>query len=268
MNEDDDKDFAEGFDPEAATTAAPIETPPETAAPTTEQPPAPAPEYVQLTKEQFASLTAAAEKTASLEAQMSKAFGTIGNMQQHMNQLRADTSKTTTIELPEDVVSEMEESFPEIAGTVRKSLEKVVKGIRVSTNAPAAPSVDPDEVRQIAERIAVKNELDALEDAYPTWRDIVGVVDSEGRAPADNPFRKWLSTQDAKYAERVNNTNSARVIAGAIERFNASLKKPAAPASPPRNDRIRAAVQPKSAGGQPAPTKTDDDEFHAGFVSG
>ena len=42
----------------------------------------PAPKYIQITEEQFAALNAAAAKTATVEQQMSKAFGTIGNLQQ------------------------------------------------------------------------------------------------------------------------------------------------------------------------------------------
>src|SRR5271170_5884537 len=46
------------------------------------EPKAPAPKFVQLTQEQFDRLESAATKTGDLERQVSKAFGTMGDMQQ------------------------------------------------------------------------------------------------------------------------------------------------------------------------------------------
>lgn len=236
------------------------------------QPKAPQPEYVRLTKEQFDRLDSAAAKTANYESQFSKVFGTMGEMQQTVRKLQTATPAGQPVTLPADVVAEMEADFPELAGHVKTALEKTLKGMRGTGGAPA-PVFDKDEMQRLVRAEAVKNETEALEDSHPDWRDIVGAVDSEGKANPAHPFRIWLAKQPADYQFKVNSTNSATIISRAIDKFKASQAAPPKPKVPTpkivaRQDRIRGAVQPKGDGGQPAPRKTDDDAFAEGFREG
>lgn len=253
-------DLASGFTGE---TVKKVDPPAEAVviAETPREPPAPKPEYVRLTKSDWEEVKAAAAKTASYDAQLSKAFGTIGNLQKIVNGLQS--AKTGGIKLTPEAFAEMEKDFPELAQQTRAALEKALSGVNGS-------SADAPDFKALASEIANAREVEALEDTHPDWRTIVGAVDITKEQPnAENPFRKWLATKDATYQARVNGTESAAVISRAINLFQAETKAPATPASraDPRADRIRSAVQPKGDGAAAAPTNTDEDEFAAGFRS-
>lgn len=286
---DDDKQanlaFAEGFDGESpaekpATPAVEpkVEAKPEpkvepkieAKAPVEVKPAAPAPKYVQLTQEQFDSLQAAAAKTAGIEAQLSKVFGTVGNMKQVVDRLQAATPAGMSIEIPRDAFAEMEKDFPELAKHTRDGLEKVLKNIKGTGQATAA-APDPEAVNRLVRDATIGYELEALTDAHPTWREIVGVVDKDGKHDTNNVFRKWLAKQPVEYQHKINTTNSATIIAKSIDKFLTATAAPVQPTPKPapkiaaRVDRIRAAIQPRGDGGQPASSKTADDDFKSGF---
>ena len=233
----------------------------------------PEPKYVRLTEDQFATLNAAAAKTATFEQQLSKAFGTIGNMQAVVNGLRAETPRGFKVEIPKDAFAAMAKDFPELAEHTRAALEATLRG--VTGTGQATPDIDPERMQQLLSEHVLRLEAEALEDAHPDWRTIVGAVDVSKQQPdAANPFRKWLATKDAAYQARINSTNSAAVISRAIQAFQTDTQaapKPAA-AQPSLKDqlrtaRIQAAVRPRGDGGQAPPGRTDEDEFAAGFAS-
>jgi hypothetical protein len=273
----EDADFASGF----STETPPVKT--ETPEPKTEATPEPkveakveaeaapkAPKYVQLTQEQFDRLEAAAAKTATIETQMSKAFGTLGDMQQVVKKLQSATPAGASIEIPKDAFADMEKDFPELAAHMRAGLEKSLKGMRGT--APAdSPSADPEAVQKTVTEVLLKNEQATLDGDHPTWREIVGAVDKDGKPDPRHPFRAWLMTQTNEYQTRINSTSSPATINRAIDRFiaaKAALPKTPTPAPKvaARTDRIRDAITPRGDGGQPAPVTKDD--FAEGFREG
>lgn len=274
--------FAEETPPPAAPTTAepapaPEATPQETKpAPAEEPSPVQEPEYVQITKGDLARLSAAAEETAGFRQQLSKAFGTMGNMQQLLNQLRTQTPAGAAVELTDDDFAELKEDFPELAGHTRAAFERILKKVNLTgTGQPATPTVDAEQVRVAAANVVHAEGLKDLDDLHPGWRGIVGKPDD-----AENPYRKWLATQAPEYQELLRSTYSASITARSIDRFKAAIAKPAAqpaaqrpqtPAAPAaaRRDRIQAAVQPRGNGTTPpaprAPTPAEN--FAAGFNS-
>lgn len=237
----------------------------------------PAPEYVQITKEQMDRFEAAANKTGDFEKQFSKAFGSIGNMQQLLNKLQAATPKGEEIKLPDDVVDELKAEFPELAGHIRTALEKALKaGMRGTGEEKSEADKDPAGEALRKERITLA--VEELEDAYPDWKDIVGAV-SDGKFDPTHPFRSWLATQPEDYQQKVNGTNNPRVIERAIDRFKefeaaekAKAKKPEPPKPNPqtesRKQALREAVQPRGSGPEPTQNKTEADHFSEGFAAG
>ena len=286
MNEDkpeaeiaqENADFAGGFEserpapkPEKAADKPQTEVKPEPAE-TPREPAAPKPEFVRVTKQEWAEVRAAAAKTASYDAQLSKLFGTTGNLQKLVQGAQAQAPAGRKIEIPKDAFSAMEKDFPELAQQTRTAIERALSGV----TGTGANDVDPDKLEGMLASFAAKREIEALEDAYPDWREIVGAVDvSRGVQPDPNqPFRKWLAGKDATYQARVNNSESAAVIGRAIKLFQRETTVAAQPRvnGTPRNDaradRIRAAVQPRGdAGGASAAGSSDDDQFEAGFRS-
>lgn len=270
-----DADFGAGFSGEKSV-EKPATKPdrPEPAAP--EAAPAKAeeapPEYVQVTRKDWDDVKAAAARTASYDGQFSKIFGTVGNIQKMLNEARAkpaDTPAARKIAIDPAAFAEMSRDFPELAQQTKAALEAALSGL-----PSGASDVDPAKLESMLSQYQARREIEALEDAWPDWRTIVGAVDVSKEQPnPDNPFRKWLGTKDAAYQQRINGSESAQVIGRAIRLFQNETKavpaKPAAatPRDTTRADRIRAAVQPRGDNAGAASGKSDDDEFLAGFNS-
>lgn len=258
-------------------TGAPKESKPEPKPPTEPAPVTPAataaPDYVQITKEQFAKLTAAADKTDAIQRQVDKAFGTLGDMQQLVRNLQAGTSRGLKVEIPRDAFAAMAKDFPELAEHTRAALEASLRGI-VGTG-PAAGDDDPERMRKLVKTHVTELEMTAFDDAYPDWRSIVGVPKPNEAPDPNNAFRKWLATKEAAYSARINATESPAVLQRAIRLFQAETRvarsgtPPAGPRDRERQVRLREAIQPRGDGGQPSNRHTsDEDEFAAGFATG
>lgn len=263
-------EFGSGFESKAE--KAP-DKPTESAEPPRE-PEAKEPEYAKITLEEVAFLRAAAAKVTSLEAQQSRAFGTIGNLQKLMNEVRAQTPRGMKVEMPDDAFADMEKDFPELATQTKAALKRALSGL----TGTGAGEIDEARIKQIvtedaaarAEEVA-KREIEDLEDAYPDWRDIVGAVPDGQDPDPDHPYRKWLATKPEPYQKRINETLSSAVVARSIQRFKTETRAPAKPSPQPatnaRAERIREAVQPKGDGAPSSSRDTSEDAFAAGFSS-
>lgn len=243
-----------------------------------ESKPAAQPEYVQLTKQQFERLEAAAKRTDDFDKQFSKAFGSIGDVQKIVKTLQTQTPRGSAVKIPPGALDAMKKDFPELADHMQAVLEATLKGVEGTGSSTA--QVDPAEFERQVERGVVRLQFEDLDDSIPDWRKIVGAVDvGKGEKPdPNNAFRKWLATKDKAYQDRINGTNSAGVITRAIRLFKSETKTapaPAAPAPAPkpnpkaqaRANRIQEAVRPRGDGGHP-PGRNADDDFEAGFATG
>jgi hypothetical protein len=231
--------------------------------------PKPQPKYVQVTASEWAEVRAAAAKTASYDQQLAKAFGTIGNLQKLVNGFQQQTPSGRRVEIPKDAFAAMERDFPELAQQTRAALEAALSGVSGTGGADA----DPGRIESMLATHTAKREIEALEDAYPSWRQIVGAVDVSRQAPdPNNPFRRWLASKDTAYQARINGSESAAVIGRAIRSFqnetkNAPARVNGTPGDTTRADRIRGAVQPRGDNHNASSTADPDAEFVAGFNS-
>lgn len=269
----DDADFASGFPDKSGGKPGDKPAEPESLAPegatkeATETP-----EYVKISAKDWAEVRAAAAKTAGYDQQLSKAFGTIGNLQKLVNGFQGQApSAGRKIEISKDAFAEMARDFPELAELNRAAMEKAL------SNMPGtgAAELDPDKIEAMLAAREIKREIRTLEEDYPDWRTLVGAVDvTQGAQPdPNNPFRRWLGTQPPAYQARLNASESAAVIGSAIAKFQAETKgqpkTPAAatPRDEARAERIRGAVQPRGDNAGAGAAKTDDDAFLEGFNS-
>ncbi len=264
-------DFGAGFaDTETKTIEKPTkpEKPEAAATPRTEEPP----EFVQITAKELADIRAAAAKTAGYDSQLSKVFGTIGQLQKALNEQRAAAEQAAPpaareVKIPEDAFAAMRRDFPELAEQTEAAIKAAL------SHLPAGASdADEERIKRVVLAQVAAREIKALEEDYPDWRDIVGAVTAGEQPDPEHPFRKWLGTKDAAYQQRINASESAQVLARAIRTFQkeaTAAATPPRPAPTPRDqaraERIRNAVQPRSdsPGGQTP--RTELDEFHAGF---
>lgn len=301
--EGDDTQFAADFESGFSTEASPVTTAPTVEKPATEEapkpeekpetttkpaeetPPAQTPKYVQITEEEWNSAKSAIGKMTDYDKRFRDFGGTLGGIQDVVKQLQKATPLGMSIEIPDDAFGEMAEEYPDIAKAMRSALGKALKNVRGTKleDKPAEekPSQQPtqEQLLGIIKQAIYEGQRESLEDEFPDWRDIVGAV-KEGEAPnQEHPFRKWLASKEAAYQEKINNTNSAGVIARAIGLFKKETANPAptpppkkdpAPQAAARRDRIQDAVQPRGDGGPPVtPRKsTEDDAFNEGFNEG
>lgn len=231
------------------------------------------PKFVQISENDWNEVRAAAAKTASYDAQLSKAFGTIGNLQKLVTGLQSATPAGRKVEIPKGAFDKMARDFPELAELNREALENALAGM--TGTAPGVVDPEAEDARLEAKLAAreAKRELKVLDEEYPDWRTIVGAVNvRENQQPdPNNPYRKWLATKPPAYQERLNNSESAAVITNSIRLFQSETKaagKPAVPARPrdeARAARIAGAIQPRGDNGGAAAGPSEDDEFEAGF---
>jgi len=268
--EDDARENAEfgaGFEGDKPAAKPPAK--PETPAPAaTPREKAPETKYVRITEKDWADVRAAAAKTASYDQQLSKAFGTIGNLQKLVSGFQAQTPAGRKVEIPKDAFAAMERDFPELAQQTRAAMEAALQGY----TGTGAADADPAKLESMLAAYTSRREIEALEDAFPAWREIVGAVDVTRQAPdPNNPFRRWLATKDVAYQTRINGSESASVIGRAIRAFQketaAAPKVNGTQRDLVRADRIRAAVQPRGDNAGVSSGKSDQDEFEAGFNS-
>jgi hypothetical protein len=284
--------FDAGFNSETGTTAARPETD-DKAQPIKEEPPKPAieakpsetkpkplakpkDEYVRLTKLEYESLKTNAGKVPELEKRIETAFGKFGPLTQMINELKAATPKGQAVELPADVVSELEAEFPELAGGVKAALTKALKGLIGTGKSDAAPNEDVFKTR--IEEWAVNRAAADLAEEHPQWREIVGAVAKGAQPDAAHPFRAWLAKQPEDYQARINNTINPMVISTAITKFQASQRAPALTPIVPvrqskksllRRKRFQGSVQPKGLGTPPPAQKESvEDAFASGYRTG
>lgn len=229
-------------------------------APSTQEKDDPQPEYVQLTKAEADELRAAAARTTDHERQFSKAFGTIGKLQQLVNELQ--TNKKA--ELSATAFTKLKEQFPELAEMTREAVQNALSGRN---------DHDPEALTRLLAEKTTAREIEVLEDAYPDWKIIVGAVAPGEQADANNPFRKWLATKDDSYQKRISDSESAAVITRAITLFQTETQAPAKPQPKPsardaaRREVLTAAVQPKGDGAPSTNSDSLDAAFAAGFRS-
>jgi hypothetical protein len=269
-----DEDFDAGF---AGKQDAPTGTPdaletPDPADPAVVEPTAP--EYVQITKEDFQRLNASAaaveELRATLTSQGDKTFGKIGGLERVIKELQSATPAGEAVELSEEDMADFAAEYPELASLQRTVLNKALSKIKLrgtgtaETIAPeqidemVAKRLDPA-LKGVDERVEHLVESRLLSRDFPDWREIVDAGNPESK----NPYRTWLASQPAEYQNQVNSATSSDIVRSSITKFKDAEK--AAKAISQRQSRVEAAVTPRGAGGNAASTPTDDDEFEAGF---
>jgi len=246
-----DAAFATGFGdtPPAPVEKVVAETPAEPAKPAAAVPaadPAPKPvkpQYARVLQQDWDNLKAAAGKVANLESQIAKLAGNAPDAeriaQQVIEKVRGQTPAGLNVEFSDEDFAELAEYAPELAGLTRTTLEKLFKKANVKGTGPAeaepakpADPASPDAIKKAIADAFSQREQEALAKAHPNWSDDVGRPKEDGLPnAAGKPFRDWLATQPADYQKEVGETDSWPVVHAALDKFKASQKPAATPAS-------------------------------------
>lgn len=252
-------DFASGFD------GTVTETPPaEPETPAAEDPPAP--EYVQITKQDWEALQARAAAIDAHGSQLASVHGSIGNLKQRLDGLKAAGG------VSDEDLAELEAEYPDLANL---SLFKKLKG-----KAPATQGFDPAEIeklvqqrvdpviQQVDQRVERAVETRLLETQHEDWREVVGMPEKDGDPIPQTEYRKWLSAQPAEYQQKVGGSWSHKVIGESITKFKQAQKAAAQATERAQQRRQQLAAAVPARGDTAVTHRGGDDDFESGFQSG
>lgn len=226
-----------------------------------EEPPV---EYVQLTRQEAEELRSYGQTITSLQADNKRlfdtAFGKIGGLQQGIQQMlerkQAETSSGAKVEVTDDDMAPFAD-FPELSGAFRKAIENVASKMR----GTGGQSFDPSLVDQrlnpalnaFKEDLLNKNETRFLARQHRDWKEVTNSAE----------WNAWLDTKPIEYVNQLADSWDADFVGDAISEYKESIKK-TKQQNTNRQSVLEAAVAPRSSGNQ-SRSRTDDDDFEAGF---
>jgi len=253
--------FNAGYEDKPQTTETPsteqVAEPAQVEPPPTE----PAPEYVQLTKQELEDLRSRtaqfAEQATKQQQALDKAFGKIGSVEQD---LRSRVTAPVTGEVSDDDFAALKELDPDIARMVAEGLKSASQKLRFQV-----PEIDPAPIeelieRRVSERLekqAIESGVKQLNRTHPGWQGLV--QNADGSVKPD--FVAWLDKQDESFRAEVL-AFDMHATSEAIDKF----KKDALKAKKDtRTDRLEEAVTPRGTGGPAQSGNSELDGFRQGY---
>ena len=285
--------FAAGYEDDEDA-VEPTETPapaPETDSPAAE--PAAAPEFVQITKDEWSATQARAAKVDEIEAtwtkRMDQAFGKMGGLERKFAELQSGTPNGQAVQVDESDFEDMVREYPELAAQQIKGLNKALGKLRGTGGGIDQATVQ----RQIAEATdALRVDL-TLDQILPQWKKQVNTPEFNGwlssnkgwdtrltdkafvsanLADANSPLAQWVKANPAEPVALYLSSDvdeAAKMLRLYKDRTAKAPVPPAAnkaatPAQPSvRQRQIAAAVPPKNEGS--APPSKGKTPFMAGY---
>ena len=280
--------FAAGYEDDEDA-VEPTETPapaPEESSPA----PAAAPEFVQITKDEWSATQARAAKVDEIEAtwtkRMDQAFGKMGGLERKFAELQSGTPMGQAVQVDESDFEDMVREYPELAAQQIKGLNKTLAKLR-GTGGGFDPAAVEKQIATAVETVKVDLTLDAV---LPKWKAQVNTPEFDGwisshkgwdtrlkdkafvsanladsnsplaqfvKANPDEPVSLYLSSEVDQAAKMLRLYKDRNVKP-------APAAKAVAPAQPSvRQRQIAAAVPPKSEG--VAPASKGKSHFQAGY---
>lgn len=253
--------FSAGFDEDDDQPRTPTETPaPEPEA--TPEPAEAAPEYVQITKQDWESLNTRAAKVDEISATLDKRFdqvlGTMGRtLERKLAEKQAAAAPGETAALDEDDFAELREQYPEVAELQMKGMSKLMARFKGASNPGDIKQIVSESVEGEASKLRKEIVNASLDAVFPGW-------DADVKTPQ---FAEWLKGQSAEInglAQSSGIGDAARMLRLFYAAKDAPAPKPAPPQASTRQRQLAAAVSPKSDGGTP-PSSRGKSPFQAGF---
>ena len=158
------------------------------------------------------------------QGQLEKAFGAIGSQQQAIRHMQALNAKAEHGTLTEEDLSELTETYPEIAEPLLKAYTKArARAQAQPTPQPAPPSPQPSPTQSISratandviEEAGYRIETKMLAQKYPDW---------EAKVQNGTPFRSWLGRQQEDYRRKTEETASPIELLAAFDKYHAQIK--------------------------------------------
>lgn len=249
--------------------AQPTETP--AAAPAPAQPaeaPPPAPEYVQVTKADWDTVSQRAAKideiAATLGNRFDQAFGKMGGLERKLAELQTGTPKGETVQVSDEDFAELKEEYPGLSELTVKGLNRMLGKLK------GTGSIDP----QAIEKAVAPLRDEMLETAFPGWKEDVKTPDFAAWRKTQGPEVEQLAASD-KHADAAKllrmfyaRTKTEALKPAAAPAATPAPPAPAAPTAPAqpsmRSRQIAAAVALRGDSAAP-PSTSGKTPFMAGF---
>lgn len=248
---DTNEDFNSGYSDDETTTGTPaleVTNAPE---------PEPVIEYAQITKSDYESIQAKLAELDTLKAEQAgkfdKAFGALGGLKQSIESFR--NQATGEVEISPEDFAELRANYPEVADDLDNGLKRVLGKIKGVGNNPNVDQLVQERLTPELEKLSSNFQSQLieirLESAHSDWKEVV----------TKKEFTDWMDK------EGLQDSTDPKVVSSYISRFKDTSKpKERAEEKPStRQQRFSAAVTPKGNGANPAPNKTDLDDFRSGY---
>lgn len=226
-----------------------------------------APSPVALTVEELAELRATASKVNEFQADLRKAYGRIGALNDQLKQtMKAKEAEGKPATLTQMELKKTREEFPELAESISADLKDYF-ATQSGSNPEAVKAVlEAELAKQRAElaRDAIAERQEVLAEDHPDAREIIN----------SDVFRNWVDALPAREREVLQNTNSPYILSKKLTAFkgwhDAETAKfnQKAQAEVKKQERLDAAITPKGAGRSSQPTLSEREAMEKGFEVG
>lgn len=210
------------------------------------------PLFAGMTESQIKSLLERSARVDSIEEQLRKAHGKIGELNGTLQEIKTRQSQPTPKEAPAvapEVVSDFERDFPEFATFAEAKARRIAEEMLQNT-PPAVPAED------IRSQLQQEMQLGIMDAIYPDWRETVSTQD----------FNLWIATQPPEVQQTYANTWNANELGGIVSGFK-NWQQTANARAAKSKQRLEAALTPDSTASKVVHAPSSQDEFLAGFNS-
>lgn len=205
-----------------------------------------------LTESQVKSLLERSARVDGLEEQIRKANGKIGEMNGYLQELRKPKEPTHEAPAPVDdaELAELETDFPEISRLIAVRARQIAQEMIGQGEKP-----DVQAIREgVGNELRLEMQMQLLDMQHDDWREVV----------ATDEFGMWLATQPEETRKTYNETASAKEYGKIVTDYK-QWSANTATRSQRNKQRLESAITPSGVPARTPPTKSDEDEFRAGF---
>lgn len=232
----------------------------------------PAPEFAQITVQEYQDLVAKAAAIDEIRAEYGKkfdsTFGKLGNLQQLIEQVRSSAQQGNQVSVTEEDFEELiKEGYPDLAQMNAAAFNRILSKAKLTGTAPVVEAgINQDKVSEIFQnqfssesaklREQIREEMaqEAITEMHEDFADVVNSAEFKQWTEA-NKINETKDRKGVLFAESID----PKFVGKVISDFKASQKQAAT-----RQSRIAGAVQPKGVGGH-AGSSQNEDPFLDGF---
>ncbi len=210
------------------------------------------PVFAGLTEAQLKAILERATRVDSIEDQLSKAHGKIGELNRTLKELQQAKTQPTpqapAVTMDDEQLSEFESTFPEFAPAVEARARRIANEVLQQAQSGTSQPIDPEQVSRTAN-------LAVMDSMHRGWRETVSSDD----------FKLWMATQPEPVQQTYQTTWSAAELGLIVSEFGKHQQESTLQKSSKSKQRLEAALIPDARASKAQHGLSDEDAFRAGF---